>query len=753
MTAAIDYEAFRAEVRDFALTRCPPDLREAVVKLKKQGRHEMLTWQKILYAKGWGAPGWPREHGGTGWDLRQRHIFDETLAECDCPTQPYQALRHIAPVLIAFGTDDQKARYLPPMLRGEAHWCQGYSEPGAGSDLASLKTAAVLDGDHYLVNGQKVWTTGAHEADMMYALVRTSREAKKQQGITMLLIPMDSPGLTVREIRTIDGIHNVNEVFFDNVRVPVANRVGEEGKAWDYGKFLLSHERLGGANVAPLIRLLARTRRMVAEEYATRPDHPRKADLDRRLLRAEAEMQGVQALGRRAIEDMVAKRPLGAVSSVIKLVSSNLMQALDEIGLDATGHRLAARFRVVGEGGANAAEDGIWWLRNFMHGRARTIYGGSSEVQKNVLGRTLFGAEFATQPMRPGDLQDAARRLAEAFDARFGRLAQVAERQALQAGTWREIVGLGWPGLVIPEAAGGAGGTLGDVAALVEGAARGALALPVAACCGVAAALLADAPALLEQVAAGRATVAPAFAALHGIESGTGFAARWQGEVPLLSGSLVGVEAPPGATHVAIACDMEGEAVILAVAVDDPRIAWRRHERLDNRPSLDLGFGGGTALPGTVLVRGPAAAAATRRALQTGQLLGCVEAVAAMGAVLEQTIAYLSTRVQFDAPLATQQVLRHRVADLFVAQEAMRAQVTALLDAVAEGVWPDRGIALARLHIGPAARRFAASVIQLHGGMGMTEELPATRLNKRLLMLEFEYGDAAAEETRLLAAA
>jgi alkylation response protein AidB-like acyl-CoA dehydrogenase len=392
MGAPIDYEAFRAEVRDFALSHCPADLREAVASLKKVGRHEMLTWQRILYAKGWGAPNWPKEYGGTGWDLMQRHIFDETLAECDCPTQPYQALRHIAPVLIEFGTPEQKARYLPPILRGEAHWCQGYSEPGAGSDLASLKTAAVLDGGDYVVNGQKIWTTGAHEADMMYALVRTAREARKQDGITMLLIPMGSPGLTVRPIRTIDGIHNVNEVFFDNVRVPVANRVGEEGKAWTYGKFLLSHERLGGANVAPLIRLLARTRGMVAQEFRDEPDHPLRAELERRILRAEAEIMGVRALGRRAIADIVHKRPLGTVSSVIKLLSSNLMQTLDEIGLDATGRRLAARFRPLGQDRSNAEEAGVEWLRNYLHGRARTIYGGSSEVQKNVLARTLFGA-------------------------------------------------------------------------------------------------------------------------------------------------------------------------------------------------------------------------------------------------------------------------------------------------------------------------------------------------------------------------
>jgi alkylation response protein AidB-like acyl-CoA dehydrogenase len=387
----VDYAAFGKEVRDFALTHCPAELRQAVASLKKVGRHEMLTWQKILYAKGWGAPNWPVEHGGTGWDMRQRHIFDETLAECDCPTQPYQALRHIAPVLIEFGTEEQKRRYLPPILRGEAHWCQGYSEPGAGSDLASLKTQAERVGDEYVVNGQKTWTTGAHEADMMYALVRTAKGARKQDGITMLLIPMDTPGLLVRPIRTIDGLHNVNEVFFDDVRVPAANRVGEEGRAWAYGKFLLSHERLGGANVAPLLRLLARTRRMVVEEFRDAPETSQRAELERRILHAEAEIMAVRALGRRAIEDIVARRPLGTVSSVIKLASSNLMQTLDEIGLDATGRRLAARFRIAGDDRANAGEAGVEWLHNFLHGRARTIYGGSSEVQKNVLARTLFG--------------------------------------------------------------------------------------------------------------------------------------------------------------------------------------------------------------------------------------------------------------------------------------------------------------------------------------------------------------------------
>lgn len=295
-------------------------------------------------------------------------------------------------MLIEFGTPEQKSRFLPGIISGTVYWCQGYSEPGAGSDLASLKTRAEFVGGDYVVNGQKTWTTGAHEADMMYALVRTSREARKQDGITMLLIPMDTSGVQIRPIRTIDGRHHVNEVFFDDVRVPAANRIGEEGKGWGYGKFLLSHERLGGANVAPLLRQLVRIRGLVADEYRNAPDSARRLDLEKRLLRAEGGILGVRELGRQAIEYIVLKRPLGTMSSVIKLLSSGLMQELDEIALDATGGRLAARYVVIGFNGVNDPEAGTEWLHNFLHGRARTIYGGSSEVQKNVLARALFGA-------------------------------------------------------------------------------------------------------------------------------------------------------------------------------------------------------------------------------------------------------------------------------------------------------------------------------------------------------------------------
>lgn len=388
----VDYDAFREEVRDFAMTRCPPEIRAVVATYRKLSRKIWYPWQKILFEHGWGAPGWPKEYGGTGWDLKQRHIFDEVMAECDCPPQYHHGLRHLGPVIIEYGSVEQKQRFLPGILDGQDWWCQGYSEPNAGSDLASLRTAARREGDEYVVEGQKTWTSHAQEADWMYTLVRTSKEAKKQQGISLLLIPLNSPGITIRPIRTIDGWHHVNEVFLDNVRVPVANRVGEEGQGWTYGKFLLERERLGGANVAPAMKNLERTRELLARELSA-PRHAMKRSLlEERLLLAEAELRGAQALGQEAIAATMEGRSLGLLPSVLKLSTSVTSQHVGEIALDAVGERLAPRFRPTDAAGPNAEAPGIEWVQNYMYGRVRTIYGGSSEVQKNVIAKQLFGS-------------------------------------------------------------------------------------------------------------------------------------------------------------------------------------------------------------------------------------------------------------------------------------------------------------------------------------------------------------------------
>jgi alkylation response protein AidB-like acyl-CoA dehydrogenase len=365
------YADFRRELAEFARSACPAEIRAVVAAGQKVTKREYLGWQQILTARGWGAPSWPTEHGGTGWDIMQRLIFEETMAEADCPPLYHHGLGHIGPVIIRFGTPEQKARFLPRILDGSDWWCQGYSEPGSGSDLASLSTSARLDGDEYVINGQKIWTSHAHEANMIYMLVRTSKEAKKQDGISLILVPMDTPGITVRPIRSIDGWHHLNEVFFDEVRVRADNLIGEVGKGWTCAKFLLERERLPPANVARL-ELVRRQVTRVVEEAA----------------RAAADVKGARVLLANATDDLKNQRPLGVQPSVIKLMCSDVAQRLTTIALDAVGPDAAHRFLVdEGEG-----EPGATWVQNYLFTRARTIAGGTSEVQRNVVANELLGA-------------------------------------------------------------------------------------------------------------------------------------------------------------------------------------------------------------------------------------------------------------------------------------------------------------------------------------------------------------------------
>ena len=384
----VDYAAFRRELEEFARTACPSEIRAVVAAGQKVTKREYQAWQKILHAKGWGAPSWPREVGGTGWDFMQRLIFEEVMAQNDCPPLYHHGLGHIGPVIIRFGTAEQKARFLPRILDGSDWWCQGYSEPGSGSDLASLSTSARRDGDTYVINGHKIWTSHAHEASMIYMLVRTSKEAKKQDGISLLLVPMDSPGVTVRPIRTIDGWHHLNEVFFDEVRVRADNLIGEEGKGWTCAKYLLERERLPPANVARLELLRRQVGRIVEGAERTAGGRRDFGSLHHKLLLAEADVKGARVMMAHATDDLIHQRPLGVQPSAIKMTCADVAQRLTTIALDAVGPEAAHRFL------ADAGDDlaSATWIQNYMFTRARTIAGGTSEVQRNVVANELLGA-------------------------------------------------------------------------------------------------------------------------------------------------------------------------------------------------------------------------------------------------------------------------------------------------------------------------------------------------------------------------
>ncbi|WP_409450616.1 acyl-CoA dehydrogenase family protein [Aquabacterium sp. J223] len=394
--AGQDIDAFRREVRAFLAAELPQDLRRSVLQHRRLGKEEFLRWHRILHARGWAAPAWPVEHGGPGWSVLQRHVFDEECAVAGAPDVPPFGTRMLGPVLMRFGTPAQVSRFLPRILRGDDWWCQGYSEPGAGSDLASLKTRAVLDGDHFVVDGQKTWTTYAQYADWMFCLVRTDPAAKAQRGISFLLIDMRSPGVGVRPIRTLDGDVEINEVFLDRVRVPRDNLVGTLHDGWSCAKYLLTHERTGAARVGRAKRELAFLREVAAahrvDGRALRDDPVFAHDLQR----LEVEVLALEHTALRLLQASAGGGGHGAEASILKLLGGRAAQAIAEKSVEAAG-ALALRFRA-GQfapcrDGEPEDEDG--WAAPLagyhLNLRKISIYGGTDEVQKNIIAKAALG--------------------------------------------------------------------------------------------------------------------------------------------------------------------------------------------------------------------------------------------------------------------------------------------------------------------------------------------------------------------------
>jgi len=381
--------AFRDEVRAWLSANLPADLRDKVVNYRELTRDDLLRWHRILAAKGWVAPEWPTEWGGTGWDVTRRYIFEEECGYAGAPPVIPFGLRMCAPVLFRFGTDAQKQRFLPRIYKGEDFWCQGYSEPGSGSDLASLKTRAVRQGEHYVVTGQKIWTTQAHFADWIFCLVRTdgSRE-KRQEGISFLLIDMKSPGITVRPIILMDGGHDVNEVFFDEVRVPVENLVHEEGKGWTVAKHLLGYERMGTGRIGGSKRELTTLKALAASQMKDgKPliDDPRFRD---RLTRVEVELMALEITNLRFLDQLRSGRPPGAEVSLLKIKGTEIQQSLTELMMHAAGP-FAQAFRPVDNMDFDHFTARL--AARYCNMRKTTIYAGSNEIQRNIIAKATLG--------------------------------------------------------------------------------------------------------------------------------------------------------------------------------------------------------------------------------------------------------------------------------------------------------------------------------------------------------------------------
>jgi alkylation response protein AidB-like acyl-CoA dehydrogenase len=384
--------AFRDQVRGWLNANLPRDLRDKVANYAHLSKEDLLRWHKILAKQGWVAPAWPKEWGGTGWNLVERYIFEEECGYAGTPPLVPFGLQMCAPVLLHFGSEAQKKRFLPRIYQGEDFWCQGYSEPGSGSDLASLKTKALRQGDHYLVNGQKIWTTLAQYADWIFCLVRSDPSTeRRQEGISFLLIDMKSPGITVRPLILMDGRHEVNEVFFDDVKVPAENLVFEEGKGWTVAKYLLGHERMGtgriGASKRELLKLKEFAARQPGDDGRPIIEDARFRD---RLTRLEVELMALEITNLRFLDQMRrTNQPPGADVSMLKIKGTEIQQMLTELMMQAAGP--LAQPIAPANGAADFDEFMSGLGPRYCNTRKTTIYAGSNEIQRNIIAKMSLG--------------------------------------------------------------------------------------------------------------------------------------------------------------------------------------------------------------------------------------------------------------------------------------------------------------------------------------------------------------------------
>ncbi len=366
-------QAFRHEVRNFVEQHLPADIRSRVMAGEPLGKEHSVRWQHVLHSRGWGAPSWPKAFGGPGWSAVEQHLFEEECALAGAPMQIPFGLRMVAPVLMAFGTPAQQQRYLPGIVSGEDWWCQGYSEPGAGSDLAALKTRAERSDNGYIVNGQKTWTSHAQHADWMFCLARTSSEGRPQHGISFLLIDMKAPGVTLRPIRLLDGQHEVNEVWLENVAVPLAQRIGDENRGWACAKYLLGHERTLLVQLGACKRELQRLKTLARAQRSAAGSLLADTRFRDRIAQVDIDLMALEVSLLRTLADEDRQRAPGAESSLLKLRATELQQALSELLMRAAGPQ---RTTLVGQ---------------YFNMRKTTIFGGSTEIQKNIVAQQILG--------------------------------------------------------------------------------------------------------------------------------------------------------------------------------------------------------------------------------------------------------------------------------------------------------------------------------------------------------------------------
>jgi acyl-CoA dehydrogenase len=756
----VDERNFRDDVREFLSTDLPPHIRlggrraSGVFADAPLG----LEWIRILAKRGWSVPRWPAEWGGCNWTHRQHDIFASELAAADAPPLSPLGIGMAAPVLFAFGTEQQKQRWLPDIRAGKSYWCQGYSEPGSGSDLASLRCRAHRDGDAWVINGTKIWTSHAQWASHMFCLVRTDSSGKPQQGISFLMFSMSHAGITVRPIISMSGDHELNQVFFDNVRVPLDALVGEENQGWTVAKYLLEHER--GGSMSPMLQArLVRLRQASRDAFSFAPPATdEQLDRDIALANAQVRVDTLHAWEQRVLAARMGSGTLPswlpAAPSMGKLLGTELKQHLTELGLDIAGPYGATALRIE-EAQTHPLpipEASVFATHAYLNDRAASIYGGTNEVQRNLIARHLLGADI----VEPAFAMDASQGLMWSslqswlqdqmpLEHRTQCFATPAAIEPLWHGL---AVELGLVGAALPERVGGTGGGLADLLLICQALGTALVAEPFVTSAVLGASLIQALPdpgadPLLQGLIQGdvrlavatlesdaRSPLDPAAATLHSL-----------GGSVLLSGGNGLVRCAPWATHWLVpARGLDGQ---VRIAVVDPRasgIQRRDFPLIDGAWASRLVF---DEVSVQAVLGDADARAALDLALDITTLAAGAEAVGVMQRLMRDTIDYMHQRMQFGQPLANFQALQHRLADMYMALVQAGAAVGACSDIVDMDEPPARRasrVSSAHVTVLRAARLVGQGAVQLHGGMGVTDELAIGHGFKRLTVLERQFG-------------
>lgn len=765
-----DLDAFRCEVRAFLQTSVPEDIRRSVQAHCLVTREQAMRWQRILHAHGWAAPGWPVEHGGTGWSLVQQAVFREEMATCPAPRYENLGIDTIGPTIMRHGTPQQKARFLPRMLSFEDYWAQGYSEPDAGSDLASLRTVARRDGDHFVVSGTKIWQSYGHWADWALVLVRSDASAtRKQDGISVLLIDLKAPGVSIRPIRFMNGSTFHVQMFFDEVRVPAENLVGPEHAGWSVAKGLLVTERLFVARVAECRAALGET---VALAQGRGPAGASLLAQDvyaRRLAVLDIRARALEAAWWPTIRAVEDGHEPALEASLLKLQGNEVLQDVQQLQLDLLGSEALAfdpeaidgrpSTQPLAAGHVNNLPLHVWRYRGI------TLGGGTSEVQRGIIAKALFsGQTELEQPIVAGlsdqqaMLDDGLRRLlADRYDF-DQRRAIIDASHSFDAGIWQALTDMGLSALLVAERDGGFGGQPVDLMPVMQALGESLVVEPLLWNAWLPTQLLLHASdfagrgvALAALVEEGART---AFAHEEGAKDFATTAFR-DGQGWRLEGAKRLVLGGDCAQRLVISARLEGGGTALfECAAEQPGVATRRYTLHDGRGAADFRFES-LRLAAPALLAGPERAnAIIEEALALATLGLCADSVGAMRRALALTVEYLRTRKQFGRSLADYQALQHRVVEHFrrwVDARTLMREAAAGWTSASPGERAQR-IAAAKWMAASAGRAIALDTLQLHGAIGLQDETAVSHYAKRLTTNDMLLGDSTQQLARFIAA-